>query len=124
MDEVGISHRLAVYGSLRPGQPNHHELDDLYGEWRPGVVHGHLHDRGWGAELGYPGVVLDPQGPAVSVMVLTSPHLPDAWPRLDNFEGSAYRRSVVEVELDDGATVLANIYEICIRDGAGGRRYI
>ena len=26
--------RLAVYGTLRPGQPNHHQLDGLDGEWR------------------------------------------------------------------------------------------
>jgi gamma-glutamylcyclotransferase (GGCT)/AIG2-like uncharacterized protein YtfP len=34
--------RLAVYGSLAPGQANHHQLAGLAGEWRSGVVRGWL----------------------------------------------------------------------------------
>lgn len=112
MDEPDASRRLAVYGSLRPGGSNHREVRDLDGEWRSGAVHGHLQDQGWGSRLGYPGIVLDPQGPPVPVMLLTSSDLPEAWSRLDNFEGPGYRRTVVTVELDDGSAVRANIYEV------------
>lgn len=112
MGEPRVSQRLAVYGSLRPGQPNHGELRRLEGEWRSGVVHGHLRDDGWGAAFGYPGIVLDPQGPPVSVILFSSPDLPAAWSRLDAFEGPGYRRATTTVHLDDGPTVEANIYEI------------
>jgi hypothetical protein len=44
---------LAVYGTLAPGQPNHHIVAPLGGEWTEGVVEGDLHPVGWGATLGY-----------------------------------------------------------------------
>src|ERR687897_3609319 len=49
------SHTLAVYGTLAPGQPNHHVLAPLGGEWTDGLIEGDLLPVGWGAELGYPG---------------------------------------------------------------------
>ena len=49
------SHTLAVYGTLAPGQPNHHVLTPLGGEWTDGLVEGDLLPEGWGAALGYPG---------------------------------------------------------------------
>jgi gamma-glutamylcyclotransferase (GGCT)/AIG2-like uncharacterized protein YtfP len=52
--------RLAVYGTLAPGCANHHELSDLSGLWIDGKVRGQLFPRGWGAEMGYPGIVLVP----------------------------------------------------------------
>jgi gamma-glutamylcyclotransferase (GGCT)/AIG2-like uncharacterized protein YtfP len=103
---------LAVYGSLQPGELHHDVVADLRGQWRPGVVRGHLHDQGWGAGEGYPAVVLDPTGPEVPVMVLSSPDLPLAWPRLDHFEGFAYIRRLTPVTLTTGATVEAHIYEL------------
>jgi hypothetical protein len=62
---LGPQHRLAVYGTLGPGGPNHHILADLDGRWIDGTVRGHLREEGWGSELGYPGIVLDPDGPEV-----------------------------------------------------------
>ena len=87
----GFTCRLAVYGSLAPGRPNHHRLRGLSGRWIDGTVRGHLHQEGWGAELGYPGIVLDLDGPTVGVQLFESPDLPDHWTRLDEFEGSGYR---------------------------------
>jgi hypothetical protein len=55
--------RLAVYGTLAPGRPNHHQLNSLSGRWIKGTVRGQLLQEGWGAELGYPGIVLDLDGP-------------------------------------------------------------
>jgi len=80
--------RLATYGTLAPGRPNHHQLAGLRGMWAPGTVRGRLHDAGWGAGMGFPALVLDPRGPAVAVQVFTSSDLPDHWDRLDAFPRS------------------------------------
>ena len=94
--------RLAVYGSLAPGCPNHHVLADLAGRWIVGTVRGRLLEDGWGAQMGYPGLVLDEEGDAVAVHVLESADLADHWDRLDEFEGPGYRRVRVRVTTDEG----------------------
>ncbi|WP_321476493.1 gamma-glutamylcyclotransferase [uncultured Paludibaculum sp.] len=101
--------RLAVYGSLAPGRVNHHQISALAGAWRRGTVRGHLRPAGWGAALGFPGLVLDPAGPEVGVDVFESAELPRHWSRLDEFEGSGYRRVVASVQTADGV-VAAWIY--------------
>ena len=58
----GALERLATYGTLAPGRPNHHQLDGLEGRWLKGHVNGMLVEAGWGASLGYPALVLDPAG--------------------------------------------------------------
>ncbi len=40
------SNHFAVYGTLAPGAPNHHVLENLSGEWCEGCVHGDLHQTG------------------------------------------------------------------------------
>ena len=100
---------LATYGTLSPGRVNHHQLAGLKGRWRRGTVRGRLVDGGWGSALGYPGLVLDPQGPAVDVHVFESSELPYHWSRLDEFEGDGYRRVVTQVQTQEG-TVEAWIY--------------
>jgi gamma-glutamylcyclotransferase (GGCT)/AIG2-like uncharacterized protein YtfP len=108
-DGLDASCRLATYGSLAPGQPNHHQLDGLRGQWRPGHVKGRLVDAGWAASLGYPALVLDPDAPSVRVHVFESADLPDHWNRLDEFEGSGYRRARTTVQTGLG-DVEASIY--------------
>ena len=49
-------------------------------------------EEGWGAEYGFPALVLNDGGELVTVEVLESPDLPEHWRRLDEFEGAAYRR--------------------------------
>ena len=56
---------------------------------------------GW-ADLGFPGLVLDPDGDGVEVFLFSSPDLPEHWSRLDAFEGSGCRRVVAESETADG----------------------
>ncbi|TAJ69503.1 MAG: gamma-glutamylcyclotransferase [Phenylobacterium sp.] len=104
-------HRLAVYGSLAPGQANHRQLDGLAGGWQPGIVRGHLVESGWGAAQGYPGLRPDPMGPEVTVQLFTSEDLPDHWERLDAFEGGEYERVPVDVDLGT-YTVRAQIYAL------------
>jgi gamma-glutamylcyclotransferase (GGCT)/AIG2-like uncharacterized protein YtfP len=109
-------HRLATYGSLAPGRPNHHQLDGLRGRWLAGQVNGMLVDAGWGAGLGYPALMLDPDGSAISVDVFESVDLPAHWTRLDAFEGPGYQRVATTVHTATG-DVDAFIY-VLVQSGA------
>ena len=103
--------RLATYGTLAPGRANAGQLAKLKGNWQPGQVRGHLLEAGWGAEQGYPGLRLDPEGALVDVMVFTSDDLPAHWDRLDAFEGPGYRRVLTIVQTQAGP-LQAEIYEL------------
>jgi len=96
-ERFGTEHTLAVYGTLAPGEPNHHVVAPLGGEWTDGVVEGDLFPVGWGAALGYPAFIPRAGGPEVPVKVLRTRRLKDAWPGLDRFEGPGYRRILVPV---------------------------
>ena len=118
--------RLAAYGSLLPGENNHHHVATLVGRWVDGTVEGTLHDRGWAARQGYPGFVpatsgdrAGTSGERVAVKVFESLALPEEWDRLDAFEGSAYRRILAPVETRVGtgagsetAWRVCNIYQL------------
>lgn len=85
---------LFVYGTLRRGQPLHHELvtarAEFVGEAR---MRGRLYDLGR-----YPGALAEgEQVIAGELYRLSEP--PAAFRRLDAVEGSEYRRSVVCVDL-------------------------
>lgn len=105
--------RLAVYGTLAPGRPNHHQLAGLAGRWIEGTVRGQLHEAGWGTYLGYPAIVLDASASTVDVQVFESSDLPEHWDRLDAFEGAAYRRAVTSVHTNEGV-VSASIYTLAL----------
>lgn len=120
-----VSQALAVYGTLAPGRPNHHVVAPLGGEWTAGVVVGELSPVGWGATLGYPAFRPRADGAAVAVQVLTSDRLPEAWTRLDAFEGPAYRRILVPVFGPDASaerrlSTVANLYAVA-DDPSGAR---
>ena len=102
MSGENINHRLATYGSLAPGQPNHNQLSDLHGHWQTGGIKGHLVPKGWSALLGYPALVLADDGINVDVHVFESSDLPDHWDGLDAFEGTEYRRARAVVETANG----------------------
>lgn len=101
--------RLAVYGTLAPGRPNHGQLAHLPGRWFAGVVRGHLHDAGWGADLGFPGLVLANDGDDIEVQIFESASLAAEWSRLDAFEGPGYQRVMVEATTATGSAT-AQIY--------------
>ena len=109
-------HRLVTYGTLAPGRPNQHQLDGLEGRWFAGHVNGMLVHAGWGAGLGYPALVLDPDGADIGVDVFESVDLPAHWERLDAFEGPGYRRVVTTVRTSAG-DVDASIY-VLVEAGA------
>lgn len=99
---MSIDHRLATYGTLAPGRPNHHQLSDLDGQWSTGTVRGTLVERGWGAEMGYPAMIPNTDGDEIKVDVFQSTDLPGHWERLDEFEGAEYRRTKIDVETAAG----------------------
>lgn len=106
-----LDQRLATYGTLAPGEPNHHHLADFAGTWSSGYVLGHLSQDGWGATRGrgYPAFTPDPEGAEVPVHLLDSADLPAHWDRLDAFEGEGYVRIPIAVHTTDGE-VEAYIY--------------
>ena len=102
--------RLFIYGSLQPGGPNEHVLAAIGGEWEPAVIRGNLVERGWGASIGYPGIVLDESGNDVHGHVFSSSNLNANWDSLDEFEGEEYERIVTTVTLPRGEQVQAHVY--------------
>src|SRR5918993_5755514 len=96
-DLFRTSHTLVVYGTLAPGQPNHHIVAPLRGEWTDGLIEGDLLPVGWGAALGYPGFRPRVGGDAVAVQGLIASSLAAAWATLDRFEGPEYQRILVPV---------------------------
>jgi gamma-glutamylcyclotransferase (GGCT)/AIG2-like uncharacterized protein YtfP len=97
------SQKLAVYGALSPGQPNHGMLRGLDGSWTPVRLNGVLD------ETGPPTFSFSTKGSAVEAELLTSADLAEHWARLDEFEGSAYMRQLGLVWRADSPRV-ANVY--------------
>ena len=104
--------RLFVYGTLAPGRPNEHVLAQVPGTWEPATVRGTLLQEGWGAAVGYPGIVLDNRGSEVHGFIFSSEELSAHWARLDQFEGDGYERVVTPAVLGDGTVVEAHIYAL------------
>lgn len=101
---------LFVYGTLAPGQPNEHILGQINGHWQRAKVMGTLHEEGWGAEMGFPGIKLSKEGGQVDGWVFSSDELGRHWDRLDAFEGEAYQRVLTKVALVDQRSIDAFIY--------------
>ncbi|MEZ5165502.1 MAG: gamma-glutamylcyclotransferase family protein [Acidimicrobiales bacterium] len=109
-----MTDHLATYGTLMPGEENHWVVRGIAGRWSAGAVRGWTYPIGFGPADGYPGLTLDPSGDAgelVPVAVLSSDQLDRHWRAIDDFEGPGYRRVRTSVELDDGTTLTAWIYE-------------
>ncbi len=101
---------LFVYGTLGPGQPNEHILTAVGGAWEEAIVKGHLKEQGWGAEMGYPGIVLDDAGDIIRGFIFCSDNLHDHWDELDEFEGEGYKRISAKILKNNRSTTEAQIY--------------
>lgn len=114
--------RLFVYGTLAPGRPNAHVLADVPGSWQAATVRGTRVAQGWGAAVGYPGLVPSADGGSGDVVhgfVFTSPALHAHWRRLDDFEGEGYVRVTVRATLDTGIVVDTQAYAVRADDATG-----
>jgi len=110
-EAFGASKRLAIYGSLAPGESNHGLIANVPGEYSDGFVHGELHAMGWGATIGFPAMRWNPSAAVFPVKLFVSEQLPHHWERLDRFEGEEYCRILVPVYDDARVIAVANIYE-------------
>jgi gamma-glutamylcyclotransferase (GGCT)/AIG2-like uncharacterized protein YtfP len=96
--------RLAVYGSLAPGRPNHSMLAPLGGEWRRGIIEGQIE-----VVDGFEYFKWVTKSNKVVVHILDTDQLRDQWATLDSFEGPLYRRVLCPVEIDEDIAIV-NVY--------------
>ncbi|MGL6312441.1 gamma-glutamylcyclotransferase family protein [Vibrio sp. WXL103] len=101
---------LFVYGTLALGCPNEQVLNNIGGTWKKAFVTGRLHDSGWGAAMGYPGLELIDRGERIQGYLFSSPNLAKCWAELDAFEGDGYQRMLTTVELLTGEQRQAYVY--------------
>jgi len=99
------SQKLVTYGTLRLGESNASLLESVPGAWLDCLMKGQLLEEG-----GLRFFTSNPGGAAIPAKLLISEALPEAWPRLDSFEGSQYQRHLVTVEANQ-AVYVANVYE-------------
>ncbi len=100
--------RLFAYGTLRPGERNHHVLAPLGGAWRPATLPGRLIWKHPGTARAYPGMVPGGDG-LVAGLILTTPALARAWARIDAFEGPEYVRALALCDAG-GEALRAHVY--------------
>ena len=101
---------LFIYGSLCPGRTNEHILKEIGGTFQPAFVKGYLIHEGWGAEMGFPAITLNPEGKKVPGYVFSSVNLESFWDVLDAFEGKEYKRVAVNAHLGEEKVMEAYIY--------------
>ena len=92
---------LAVYGTLAPGESNHHVVAAIDGRWIEAAIRGRRFTARWRDTPGYPAFEPDPVGPIVPAKILVADELAEHWGRLDAFEGPGYRR--IEIDVFDPA---------------------
>lgn len=100
--------RLAAYGTLRPGHSNYKIVSDIKGQWLPGIIRGSVREV-----AGYPAYTWSEDGDKIPVDVLLSEQLIHEYPRVDEFEGANYKRTLVPVLMDDFYHV-CNVYETSV----------
>lgn len=87
-------------------------LEEVSGFWQPATLRGFLVDDGWGASMGYPGIIPSVEGKDVEGVVFSSEALKGLWARIDAFEGDEYQRISVTVSLKGAGDVEAYVYAL------------
>ena len=98
---------LVAYGTLAPGKAESLRtsfLQDIVGSWEPCQMQGSLT-----FSKGLPRFSWNPAGAEIDAELFVSEALPEAWRRIDDFEGTAYKRRLVTVSRSVGVSV-ANVY--------------
>jgi gamma-glutamylcyclotransferase (GGCT)/AIG2-like uncharacterized protein YtfP len=104
--------RLFIYGTLAPGRENHNVVEGIPGSWEAATLKGILLHEGWGADMGYPGIIPSKDGDEVEGYILCSEYLSEYWKMLDEFEGDAYKRMSVVAKTNSGDEVEAYVYAL------------
>lgn len=86
-------------------------INRIAGEWCLGTVRGWRFEITWGPAEGFDGFIADGEGSVVPVELLVSDKLDKKWREVDEFHGEGYRRLPIEVTLESGEVMLAQIYE-------------
>ncbi|MEN4982458.1 gamma-glutamylcyclotransferase family protein [Acinetobacter modestus] len=103
---------LFVYSTLGPNRPNAHIMEKIGGTWPKAHLFGTLKEQGWGAEFGFPGIVLDQSEHLVSGFVFFSDNLEQHWQELNEFEGTGYQRVPVKAYLSTCEVVDSYVYAL------------
>lgn len=104
--------KLVCYGTLCPGEANHHVLGAAgQGHWQPCTVRAHMGQIGsYMGDVGpFKIITLDESAAPVPMQMLTSDQLGEMWPAIDAFEGQAYQRVLCTAQTENGP-VEAYIY--------------
>ena len=102
-------HRLAVYGSLAPGRPNHAHVAGLGGRWIPGEVRGRLVEAGWAPPSATPRSSSTPTARRSASRFWCRPTYPPTGPGSTTSRGPGYERVLTTVRTTTGE-VEAYIY--------------
>lgn len=97
--------KLAVYGTLLPGKPNHQIIADLKGEWVNGNIRGRIEVRDNLSVFFW-----DLNAELLKIQIFLSEQLPNEYDRLDKFEGALYNRIWILFETNDNEKHIGNIY--------------
>jgi gamma-glutamylcyclotransferase (GGCT)/AIG2-like uncharacterized protein YtfP len=104
--------RLVCYGTLCPGEVNHHILGLAgQGHWQPCTVRAQMGQiSSYMGDVGpFKIITLDATAEPLSMQLLASDELAELWPAIDEFEGRAYKRVVCTAHTANGP-VEAYIY--------------
>ena len=85
---------------------------NIGGTWQTASLKGRLAQAGWGAEMGFPGLVIADDGDAIEGYVFSSENFAAHWAALDEFEGAEYQRVLTQVTLADGSPLDAYVYAL------------
>lgn len=105
---------LIVYGSLAPGESNHHIISHIDGQWSKASIKGRIIDNGWSSRTGYPEFqrTSEEDSETVEVFAFISEELDEHWDHIDAFERTeSYIRSKIPCVLEGGKIIDAFIYE-------------